>query len=89
MRVAFCGDVANNFYQIAKAVRRWKDIDAHLFVDFNSGQNVPENDDPELVDNYPDWIHMGRPRPLADYSYAAGSGLRSKATRPDRPVPHH
>lgn len=58
--IAFYGNIANNLYQIAKALRRTAGLDAHLFVD--RGANVhqaPESDDPELAGNYPDWIHLG------------------------------
>lgn len=60
MRVAFYGNTANNFFAVARAVRRASDIDAHLFIDSNAawGQ-LPEREDPELVHGYPDWIHKG------------------------------
>lgn len=58
VRIAFFGNVANNFYQLAKALRRWPDMDAHLYLDAgDASQNSPENDDPELGKKYPDWIH--------------------------------
>jgi glycosyltransferase involved in cell wall biosynthesis len=65
VRVAFYGNVANNFYQLAKAVRQWPDIDAHLYLDSNDNlQGSPENDDPELSGNYPPWVHRIRPSRL-------------------------
>ncbi|EAY29761.1 glycosyltransferase [Microscilla marina] len=58
MKIAFLGNVANNFYVIVKALRQHSDIDAHLYlgktVDY---QERPENEDPELKNNYPTWIH--------------------------------
>lgn len=57
MRVAFCGNVANNFYQIAKALRRFEDIDAHLYLEPHELQNSPESDDPDIVVDYPSWVH--------------------------------
>lgn len=60
MRVAFYGNVCNIFYQIAKAVRAHSDIDAHLFVNSTDhSQFFPESDDPEILDDPPNWIHRG------------------------------
>ena len=60
MRVAFYGNTANNFFAVARAIRRASDIDAHLFIDSDAawGQ-LPEREDPELQHGYPDWIHKG------------------------------
>jgi len=59
MKVALYGNVCNNFYTLAKVLRNELKIDAHLYlnphVDF---QNRPESDDPQLADNYPEWIHL-------------------------------
>lgn len=61
MKIALYGNVCNNMYAIAKALRAYSRHDAHLYLpartDFN---NLPENDEPELRDNYPFWIHKGR-----------------------------
>jgi len=60
VRVALYGNTHNNLYQMAKLLRDELDVDAHLFLpDRNRIQNRPESDDPELKDNYPDWIHVG------------------------------
>jgi len=60
MRVAFYGNTANNFFAVARAIRRASDIDAHLFIDSDAawGQ-LPEREDPALARGYPDWIHKG------------------------------
>jgi glycosyltransferase involved in cell wall biosynthesis len=59
MRVAFYGNVCNNFYTLAKALRNELGIDAHLYLHNEVDiQNRPESDDPELKDNYPNWIHL-------------------------------
>lgn len=59
MRVAFYGNICNNFYQIARALREQYGWDAHLYLDENGGQQLlPESDDPELVHGYPAWIHV-------------------------------
>jgi len=59
MRVALYGNTCNNFYTLAKALRNELNIDAHLYLhDKVDIQNRPESDDPELKDNYPDWIHL-------------------------------
>ena len=56
--VAFYGNTCNNHYQIAKALRKFSNINAHVFLDESHGfQMLPESDDSELKDNYPDWIH--------------------------------
>ena len=60
MRIAFYGNTCNNFFAIARAVRRASDIDAHLFIDSDADwMQFPESENPELRNNYPDWIHKG------------------------------
>ena len=68
-RVALYGNTANNLYQMAKLLREELGVDAHLFLSTrNRIHNQPESDDPELKDNYPDWIHVGPYRTsLAQY----------------------
>ncbi|HRE51723.1 MAG TPA: glycosyltransferase [Flavitalea sp.] len=59
MRIAFYGNICNNFYTLAKALRSVMGIDAHLYLNHKADmQNRPESDDPRLKDNYPDWIHF-------------------------------
>ncbi len=59
VRIAFWGNIANAHYPVVKALRK-HGIDAHLFVgDRDPAGWRPETDDPELADNYPDWIHNG------------------------------
>jgi glycosyltransferase involved in cell wall biosynthesis len=59
-RIALYGNLCNNLYQIAKAVRERVGLDVHLFVDVDAdSQQMPESDDPELRGGYPDWIHKG------------------------------
>ena len=68
MRIAFFGNVCNNYYQIAYALRTYAGIDAHLYINNNDHpQMKPESDDPSLKGNYPDWIHAG--------NYIHGSAL--------------
>jgi glycosyltransferase involved in cell wall biosynthesis len=58
MRIGFFGNLANNFYQVAKALRKLSNYDAQLYLDAREyAINMPESDDPALKDNYPDWIH--------------------------------
>src|SRR6185369_16680425 len=53
------GNMCNNFYTLAKTLRKELNIDAHLYLSDNVDfQHKPESDDPELLNNYPDWIHM-------------------------------
>lgn len=60
MRIAFYGNTCNNFYAIARAVRRTTDIDAHLFIDSDADwMQLPESEDPTLLEDYPKWIHKG------------------------------
>jgi glycosyltransferase involved in cell wall biosynthesis len=57
MRVALFGNVANNCYQIAKTLRKYTDWDVSLYLDDRDPEiNMPENDNPELKNNYGDWI---------------------------------
>lgn len=59
MKIAFYGNVCNNFYTLAKALRNELQVDAHLYLNHKSDlQNRPESDDPHLKNNYPDWIHL-------------------------------
>lgn len=61
MKIAFFGNVCNNFFQIASALREHANIDAHLFVDRNcDSQQRPESDVPALAGAYPPWIHEGQ-----------------------------
>lgn len=63
LRIALYGNICNNLYQIAKALRGYAGFDVHLFLDEKSDpQQLPESDDPELADGYPEWIHVGRYR---------------------------
>lgn len=59
--IGFFGNTCNNLYQISKSIRANSDIDAHLYIDVRSDpQQLPESDDPLLLNNYPDWIHKGK-----------------------------
>ena len=59
MKIAFYGNVCNNFYTLAKALRNHLNIDAHLYLNHKADmQNRPESDDPHLINNYPSWIHL-------------------------------
>jgi len=61
MKIAFYGNVCNNFYTMAKALRNELHIDAHLYLNHKADiQNRPESDDPHLKDNYPHWIHLSK-----------------------------
>jgi len=58
MKVAFCGNIANILYQIAKALREQSSINAHLYIDVLNPMGMrPESDTPSLKDHYPHWIH--------------------------------
>jgi glycosyltransferase involved in cell wall biosynthesis len=60
MRIAFFGNICNNFYQIAKALRARSSIEVHLYLDARDQMGMrPESDDPDLINNYPEWIHEG------------------------------
>lgn len=61
MKIAFYGNIANNFYVIGKALRKYSDIDVHLYL----GDNIdmvqsPESEDPSIKNNYPSWIHKNK-----------------------------
>ena len=61
MKVALYGNVCNNYYTLAKALRRKLNIDAHLYLNHKADiQNRPESDDPDIKDNYPSWIHLSK-----------------------------
>lgn len=61
LRIGFFGNVCNNFYQVASALREHSDIEAHLYLDTkHDHQMLPESDNPALKDNYPPWIHKRR-----------------------------
>lgn len=53
------GNLANNFFREAKALRQDKSLDVHLFVTKDSSVHpagLPESDDSALADGYPKWI---------------------------------
>ena len=56
-RVAFVGNIANNFYREAKALQG-SGFEVHLYFlhDPNNSTTQPESDEPELSNGYPDWI---------------------------------
>lgn len=61
MRIALYGNICNNMYAIARALKQNSGIDVHLYLADNLYfNNLPENDDPELANNYPFWIHRGK-----------------------------
>lgn len=63
MKVSFLGNICNNHYAIAKALRR-AGVDARLYLFDDRDFNVrPESDDLSLRNNYPDWIVKGNYRP--------------------------
>jgi hypothetical protein len=60
MKVAFCGNIVNIFYQMVKALREQSSIDAHLYIDVQDPMGTrPESDTPSLKNHYPHWIHQG------------------------------
>jgi glycosyltransferase involved in cell wall biosynthesis len=60
IKIAFFGNTCNNFFQFIKLLGNDDELDLHLYIDNKSDpQQLPENDDPELADNYPNWIHIG------------------------------
>ena len=70
MRIALYGNVCNNMFAIAKALRTHSSHDAHLYLPEKSVFNtLPENDEPELRDNYPFWIHRSSVYNLASTLY--------------------
>jgi hypothetical protein len=61
MKVAFYGNVCNNYYTLAKTLRQQLNIEAHLYLNYKLDiQHLPESDDPSLKNNYPDWIHLSK-----------------------------
>lgn len=61
MKIALYGNVCNNMYAIAKALRIHTQYDVHLYLPENANfDNLPEYDDPGLRNNYPFWIHRGK-----------------------------
>jgi len=68
MKVALYGNTCNNFYTLAKAMRSVLRLDVHLYINSTADfQNLPESDDPELKDNYPDWIHLSPKWNIRDF----------------------
>ncbi len=56
MKINFIGNVCNNAYVITKFLRK-KGVDARLFVlKPYHRQYLPESEDPELLNSYPEWI---------------------------------
>jgi glycosyltransferase involved in cell wall biosynthesis len=61
LSIAYYGNIANNGYVIGKAIKKHSDIDFHLYLedDVDLVQS-PESEDPEIKDNYPQWIHKSK-----------------------------
>ena len=57
LRVAFVGNIANNFFREAMAIRSTR-LEIDLFLNFKLADNtmLPESDQPELKNLYPNWI---------------------------------
>jgi len=76
MKIALYGNTCNNFFAVVRALRGSSDFDAHLYIDHDAASNqLPESDDPSLVDGYPAWIHRGRYRTLASRLWPRTSPL--------------
>jgi glycosyltransferase involved in cell wall biosynthesis len=60
IKVAFVGNIANNFFREVQALRKYSDIDAVLFLHHGpetSNTDLPESDDPTLdPEKYPAWL---------------------------------
>lgn len=60
-KIALYGNIANNFYVIGKALRNNSKLDVQLYLESNTDLvQSPESEDPEIRDNYPDWIHKSK-----------------------------
>ena len=59
MRVLFYGNNGNIGFRITQWLRS-KGIDAHLFISRkeNNPRSFPEWENPELKENYPEWMHL-------------------------------
>jgi glycosyltransferase involved in cell wall biosynthesis len=62
LKVAFIGNIANNFYREVRALRKYSDIEADLYMERTlniSTTMLPESDDPNLIKTgYPYWIKL-------------------------------
>lgn len=70
MRVGLVGNVCNNHYVLAKALRK-KGVDAHVYFPDGVLQQSPYSEDSELLDQHVDWLHPFKPesnRLLGPYS---------------------
>jgi len=58
MKIAFVGNIANNFFREAKALQEMPRISVDLYFVNNKNNNttLPESDEPILRNNYPEWI---------------------------------
>ena len=84
MKIALYGNTANNFFAVARALRRTSGIDAHLYIDEGAGwAQLPENEDPSLRDGDPDWIHRGPYRTVASRLWPGLSPLARELGRYD------
>ncbi len=61
MKIAFYPNICNNNYPIVTYLRNESDIDAHLYIPEDADiQNLPESENPDLINNYPSWIHKDK-----------------------------
>lgn len=58
-KIAFVGNLANNFYREAKALRSTDTVEVDLYFKPIPGDStmMPESDEPALLNNYPHWIN--------------------------------
>ncbi|MGE5499541.1 MAG: glycosyltransferase, partial [Syntrophothermus sp.] len=57
MKINILGNTCNNAYAIVKYLRQLG-VDAHLFYNKTLDiQTLPQSEDPELLKNFPDWLH--------------------------------
>ncbi len=60
MKVALYGNICNNMYGLAKALKKKSKFEVCVFIDEGSHlQMSPESEDPELAMGYPNWIKLG------------------------------
>lgn len=84
MKLALYGNTCNNFFAVARALRRTSDIDVHLYIDHDADWNqLPESDVPALRDGYPEWIHRGPYRTPLTRLWPAASPLVDELKRYD------
>lgn len=84
MKIVLFGNVANNFYRLAKSFANNPHVETQLLIsDSEEPTNLPEHDDPQVRDAYPKWISRSSEYRLRNLLLFKKSRLRESLEKAD------